>query len=266
MRPFCQSVILSGLLILSPRMVQAGRADPGSMLSALGGGESTVSLSAGVRKLMLTFLPDPLFLNNKHWDLQKPFEEIKWRGKGFNVHPEKVMVLQNDGLWWRVRVTARQPAETLVVDLRDVCYPEPGKMTFLASVALDLEVDYDRQRWDEGKRVFAASLRGRLHVKLKLWVEATTRTEMGPNQLLPDTIFRLRIVRAECRYDNLVIEHVAGVGGEAARVFGDTVIAGMRHWKPSLERHLLERAEAAIVKAGDTREIRIGLSRLLGGK
>ena len=192
--------------------------------------------------------------------------QIKWRGKGLSVHPEKVDVLENDGLWWRVRVNARQPNETLVVDLRDIQYPEPGKTTFVAFVALDLDVDYDRERWDEGTRLFAASLRGRMRVKMTLWCEATTRMEKGPKQLFPDAIFRLRVVKAECHYDNLVIEHIGGVGGEAAKLYGETVISCMHQWKPSLERRLLEKADAAIVKAADTKEIRLGLSRLLGGK
>src|SRR5271167_2689592 len=119
MRARCTALIALGLLTVSTRPIAAGSADPGSMLAALGGGESGASLSAGVRKLLLTFLPDPLYQNNKNWDLQKQVEEVKWRGKGFKVHPEKVLVSENDGLWWRVRVTARQPAETLVVDLRD---------------------------------------------------------------------------------------------------------------------------------------------------
>ncbi len=262
----CDLVVALGLLVVGTGQAQAGPADPGSMLAALGGGDSAVSLSAGLRKLLLTFLPNPLFQDKKHWDRQKAVEEIKWRGQGIKVHPEKVVVLENDGLWWRVQVNARHPADTLVLELREVQCPEPGKMTFLALVALDLDVDYERQRWDEGRRVFGASLRGRMRVKLKLWCEATTRTEQGPKQLFPDTIFRLHVVRAECRYENLVIEHIAGVGGEAARLFGESAIACIHRCKPSLERRLLDKADAAIVKAGDTKEIRIGLSRLLGGK
>ena len=165
----------------------------------------------------------------------------------------------------RVNVFAGRPTPWSSI-CRDVQYPEPGKITFLASVALDLDVDYERQRWDEGTRLLASELRGRLRVKLKLWCEAATRTEQGPKQLFPDTIFRLRVVKAECRYDHLVVEHVAGVGGDAARLFGEAAVSCVHQLKPSLERRLLERAEAAIVKAGDTKEVRIGLSRLLGGK
>jgi hypothetical protein len=255
-----------GMLSLGPATANPGPADPGSMLAALGGGDPAVSLSSGLRKLVLNFLPDPLYQDDKHWNKQKVVEEVKWRGKGFHVHPEKVAILENDGLWWKVRVTARQPAETLILDLREVQYPEPGRMTFQAFVALDLDVDYERQRWDEGRRVFGAGLRGRMRAKVTLWCEATTRTEQGPKQLFPDTIFRLRVVRADCQYDQLVIEHIAGVGGDAAKLFGETAIASIHRWRPSLERRLLEKADAAIVKAGDTREIRIGLSRLLGGR
>jgi hypothetical protein len=40
----------------------------------------------------------------------------------------------------------------------------------------------------------------------------------------------------------------------------------MHQWHPSFERDLLAKADAAIVKAGDTKEIRIGLSRWFGKK
>jgi hypothetical protein len=84
--------------------------------------------------------------------------------------------------------------------------------------------------------------------------------------LLPDAVFRLRVVESDLGYDNLVVEHTAGVGGEAAKVLGDAFIGGVRLWKPSLERRLLAKANEAIVKAADTKEVRLGVTSLIGKK
>src|SRR5262245_52083085 len=79
--------------------------DPAAALAALNG-NSTAALSGSLRGLLLEFLPDPLFEDNQHWGKRQPFEEVRWRGKGLDVHREKVVVLKNDGHWHKVRVTA----------------------------------------------------------------------------------------------------------------------------------------------------------------
>ena len=102
-------------------------------------------------------------------------------------------------------------------------------------------------------------------MRLTLDCEALTKFEKG-KKILPDAVFRLRVVKSDLGYDNLVVEHTAGVGGEAAKVLGDAVIGGMRQWKPSLERNLRDRANAAIVKAADTKEVRVNLLDLFSSK
>jgi hypothetical protein len=62
------------------------------------------------------------------------------------------------------------------------------------------------------------------------------------------------------------VEHIAGVGGEAAKLLGDAARSSMKHWHPSFERRLIEKANEAVVKAGDTKEVRLGLTGLLGKK
>jgi hypothetical protein len=102
-------------------------------------------------------------------------------------------------------------------------------------------------------------------VKLTLHCEAITKVVPG-GALLPDAVFRLRVLHSDFRYDNLVVEHTAGVGGEAAKLLGEALHGGLRRLKPSLERSLLARANAAVVKAGDTQEVRLSLSNLLGAR
>ena len=72
----------------------------------------------------------------------------------------------------------------------------------------------------------------------------------------------MRVTRADAGYDNLVVEHINGIGGSAARLMGEALRGGLKQFKPSIERDLLARVDAAIVRAADTREVRIGLSRL----
>jgi hypothetical protein len=222
------------------------------------------ALAGSLRGLLLQFLPDPLHDDASHWGGQKPVAELKWRGQGLGTHLEKVMVLKNDGRWWKVRVTLRPPPEAVVLAVRDLKQAEPGRVTFTAFVMFDADVDYDKQVWDEGVKLYGAGLKARLRVKMTLDCEATTRLETQGKKPVPDVVFRLRVLKADFQYDNLVVEHVAGVGGEAARLLGDAARACMRQWRPSLERRLHEKANAAIVKAGDSKEVRVSLSKLFG--
>ena len=81
--------------------------------------------------------------------------------------------------------------------------------------------------------------------------------------MLPDAVIRLRATKANLKYDNLVVEHAAGLGGAAAKLMGDAAHRLVSELKPSLERDLLAKADAAIVKAADTKEIHVKLGDLL---
>ncbi|HTU92342.1 MAG TPA: hypothetical protein VMF69_19830 [Gemmataceae bacterium] len=236
--------------------------DAGNILATLGGG-SVDALAGALRGFVVKALPSPLYEDTRHWNLQKSVSEVKWRGKGIHVHPEKIEVMKNDGRWWKVRATADRLPDTLVFDLRDAHVVEPGRMTFTAFVSFDTNIECDRQVWHLGHRTYSGSIRARLRVKLTLRCEATAQLD-GNGGLLPDAVFRLRVLQAESGYDNLVVEHIAGVGGEAAKLLGDAAHRSIQQWRPSMERELLAKANTAIVKAGDTKEVRVSLSKLLG--
>jgi hypothetical protein len=243
-------------------MMPAGRAAAPD--TAALGGSNPAELAASLRSILLTFLPTPLYEDNKHWDKQKEaIRGVKWTGSGLDVHPEVQRKLKNDGLWWRVKVTAPDVTDTLVFEIRDLQKPEPGKMNFTAFISFKTDIEYERQRWDAGHRLFSTSIRGRARVNLRLNCESVLLIE-GKDKLIPDTMFRLHVKSSDFHYDNLVFEHVAGVGGEAAKIIGDIALANVHLWRPSLERRLLEKANAAIVKAGDTKEVRLGFGKLLG--
>ena len=260
-------VLAAALILLAASTAQAGGVkpiDPRAALAALGDG-SLDALSGSLRGFLVRALPSPLYADDSHWGRQKEVAVgLTWKGKGLDVHPEPRTKPKNHGKWWRVRVTAPNLADTLVFDLRDVQTPEPGRMLFTAFASFDADIDYDREVWDEGVRLYSAGVRARMRVKLTLQCEAMSHVEK--TGVLPEAVFRLRVVKANCGFDNFVVEHIAGVGGEAAKLAGDAARGGLKQWHPSFERHLLEKADAAIVKAADTKEVRVGLSKLLGKK
>src|SRR5260370_40940500 len=95
--------------------------------------------------------------------------------------------------------------------------------------------------------------------------ENTLRVEFDKNGL-PDFILRMRVTGAKLHYDKLVVEHINGIGGDAAKLIGDAAHRCMNQWRPSIERDLLAKANAAVVKAADTREIRVGFGGLIKTK
>jgi hypothetical protein len=221
------------------------------------------ALAGSLRGYLVRSLPNPLYEASPGWgNTRSVVTERKWAGKGLHVHPKVTHELKNHGTWRRVRLTAERLADTLVFDMRDFRPVEPGRTPFTVFVSFDVRVDYEKQNWDSGVRLYSGSTRATLRVKLTLNCEVTTRLE--PNgTILPDAIFRLRVVRSDLQYDHFVVEHIAGLGGEMARLLGDAVKGGVRRFDPALERELLARANAAIEKAGDTKEVRLSLSKLI---
>ena len=123
-------------------------------------------------------------------------------------------------------------------------------------------VEFEEWIWESGIRLYSGSLRARMRVHLHLDCEVTVRLEPSKT-FLPDAVFRLRVVKANLSYDQLVVEHIAGIGGSGAKLLGEAVHGALKQWHPSLERDLLAKANAAIVKAGDTREVKLSLASLL---
>jgi hypothetical protein len=224
------------------------------------------ALSGTLRALLVQHAPAVLYEASPGWGhTTRVAHGVKWTGKHLPLRPELTYTDKPDGTWRKIRAAAVDLPDTLVFDLRNLRNPEPGRMTFDVFISFDAQIDYEHQKWDAGVRFYSGSARARLRFKLLLQCEVITRLE--PNgTLLPDAVFRLRVTRADLHYDNLVVEHAAGVGGEVAKLLGDAVQGSLREWHPSLERELSARANAAIVKAGDTQEVRLSLSNLFSNQ
>jgi hypothetical protein len=225
------------------------------------------ALEATLRPLLLKNLPDPLVSSAPGWGRQEEgVVGVMFHKEGLRLRTEQVRGLRNDGTWRKIEVRAVNPAQTLALGITEAAYPEPGRATFTAMVGTDCDIKFVQQVWRNGTRLYSGETRARCRVAVRLRCEAASRTELKGGSLLPDLVFRLRVTEAQLFYENLVVEHTAGVGGEAARVLGDAVIDTVRRVKPDLERDLLAKANAAVVKAADTKELRLSFDSLLKGR
>lgn len=225
---------------------------------------SPETVAATMRGLLVRNLPTPLYQKQQNWGRQtKVFSRIKWHG--LDARPELLTTDQNDGIWRKLTVTAVDAEKNLRLALRSLETPEEGRTTFQLDLSLPVFLDYEQQTWAKGIRLLSHNVRARARIAMNLNCEMTLRFD-GAGKLIPDLVLRLRVVDARIGYDQFKVEHALGVGGEAAIVIGDILRAAIHEWKPSIERELLAKANAAMVKAGDSRDIRIGLQGLQRAK
>lgn len=227
---------------------------------------SVNALAGAVRGFVVRNAPGVLYEKTHNWGhtAAEP-TGIKWTGQGLQTHPKITKSQRNDGKWRRVRVTAPNLADSLTLELKNLQQPEPGRTLVDVYLTFDARVELERENWKAGIRLDAWSARARARVKVALACELTARVDWSSG-LGPDGVFRLRVVHADFNYDRFVLEHVAGIGGDAAKAAGDVIRSIIHRWQPALEQELLAKANAAIEKAADTKEIRIGLGSLMRAK
>lgn len=216
-----------------------------------------------LRKMIIQNLPPVLYEGNDNWGHQSnSFHALTWRANKGGIRAEVHRKPKNDGMWRKVRVTPRHPETTLAFDLRNWQYAAAERMTFKALLVMDVNMEFEQQLWESGIRLYGGSTRARMRVLLSLDCELLLRVETT-NSFLPDFIFRLRVLKSDLAYDNLVVEHTAGIGGTGAKLLGEALHRTVTQLRPDLERDLLAKANAAIVKTADTREVRLSLGSLL---
>ena len=230
-------------------------------------GPDTQPLSDALRGLLLANLPDPLVQSNHNWGQQREGAiGVRWEKKGvIRYRPEVMRDVKNDGHWERVTVTAVDPDKTLKLRVSNPRSPEPGKTLFDAVVETGVRMTYEQQRWAMGKRLYAGETRAVCTAGVTMRVELTTRTELTPGSLLPAVTVRARVTEANLCYWDLECEHTLGMDGPAAKALGKAVHEVLKKVKPDVEKGLLEKANAAVVKAADTKEVRVELGSLLTG-
>lgn len=234
------------------------RFQPTSLIPLLTGNNPD-ALAGSLRGYLAHNLPKTLYEASPGWgETSRVARGVKWRG----IRPQLTYGEKNDGTWRKIRATADNLPDTLVLDIRNLKERETGRLTFDVFLAFDLKLHYEQQNWESGVRLYSGSARARVRVKVLLGCEMIARLEDG-GSVLPDAVFRLRVARARVDYDNLAVEHIAGLGGEAAQLIGDTIKGSLDKWHPSLERELMTKASAAIVKSADTKEVRLSVAKLL---
>jgi hypothetical protein len=220
------------------------------------------NLAASLRAFLLPHIPKPLYEKRDNWNHTiEATSRIGWQGQGLETKPKIVKSQKNHGVWKHVLISSPNAAQSLQVSIHNVQQPEPGRTTFDVILLLPADVEFEQQNWERGIKLFSGKVKARLRVSLNLTCELTTRLEPG-KLILPDMIVRLRVLRSTTAYDQLVVEHLPGFGGQTAKILGQIIVENVKKWHPAVERNLLDRLNTAIVKAGDSKDIRVGLAGL----
>jgi hypothetical protein len=256
---------LAGLVFITPPA--EAKDSPGSAQNGQAiGKELPVAVKEYLRACLLRAIPPTLYEKSYGWGHTRRFpSKIKFQGQGLHTHAKLAESEKNDGVWRKIKVTSENMPQSLEFDVRNIPHPEPGRATIEVLAAMDLRVCYDQQNWVAGARLYSGSVQARLRAKLTLTSEISWRLDKG-GAILPDAVISLHATAATLSYEHLRVEHVAGVGGDGAKVLGETIHKLVQQMKPSLERDLLAKADAAIVRAVDSKEIRIGLASLMRQK
>ncbi len=256
-------------LVPSSAIADGPPARSSSLPSALGRlpeNHSTDALAAALREHLLRSMPPVVYEASPGWGhTTRVATGLQWTGKGLHTQAHVTWSDKNDGTWRKTRLTTVDPALTLTLEFRNIQSPEPGRTTFDVVVACDARVECEQQNWKAGVRLYSGSAQARFRMHATLTCELTSQVDMKGG-ILPEIVLRLRLVRANVGYDRLVVEHIAGIGGDAARLLGDAIWEGLHRWRPSYERNLLTKANSAIEKAADTKEVHISLKYLLNPK
>jgi len=228
----------------------------------------TKALAETVRILLLANLPDPLVESNMGWDTQREVAiGVKWEKKGLiRYQPSVMRDVKNDGHWQKLHFHAKEPEKSLTVTVANVRVPEVGKTLFDARIGLDTKLVYEQQMWTAGKRLYAGETHARCRAELLCVVELTDKIETRPGSVLPVITIRARVAEANLSYKDLVCESTFGLHGEPAKVVGKALLEVIKKLQPNAEKDLLAKANAAIVKAADTKEVRVELDKLLQPK
>ncbi|MBX9680416.1 MAG: hypothetical protein K2X38_16785 [Gemmataceae bacterium] len=224
--------------------------------------ETLESVSAAMRPLIVEAMPAVLYEKKDNWGKQREsFVRLVFRG----IKPVWERAPKNDGYWKAIKVVPQELQRSFHFKLYDMQQASAEKQSFKAKLGFQAGIEFDHQVWESGVRLFAGNTRARVQLVMDMEVDNIIKIDKDKSGL-PLLVFRLNVTKANLQYHDLVVEHTAGVGGSAAKIIGDGLHSAVKQWKPSIERNMLERANSAIVKAADTKEIVVGLTGLVKKK
>ena len=225
--------------------------------------EEAAAIAKLMREMALQKMPDPLVKSNDGWGKQKEFVVGKVMLRNPKKFPDAPTELFNDGLWRRFTVSARDPEKTFAVGFAELVRPAADQLNVTLNVALDIDFRMEQQLWLRGRQLYSGETRGHCKGAVQLKAVVNHKTEFKPGTLLPEITLKVTTTDAKIFYDGLTIDHTAGLDGEDAKKVGDLVIDLIKKVKPDLEKQLLEKGNAAIVKAAGTKEIKLELDKLM---
>ena len=224
------------------------------------------ALTTVLRDLARKHIPDPLSKSSQNWGKQKAVTVVRRYRDGLRVYSEAVQELRNDGHWRRTTVRLPEP-DKLAIAVTELTHPAPGTMlATVAVVAERVDLKYEQQIWRNGLRLYGGESRAHCKGGLLIKAEVVSKSEFKKGSFLPEVTLKLRVTDADLFFEKLVVDHTAGLDGDAARAVGDVLIDVAKAVKPDVEKELREKAEAAIVKAVGIREFRLALDSLLKSK
>ena len=228
--------------------------------------EEAAALSKVLRDLAKKKLPDPISKSSQNWGHQKAATVIHRYREGLRIWSEAVQEFRNDGVWRRTTIRLPEP-DKVALAVTELTHPEPGKMlATVAIVAERVDIRFEQQVWKNGLRLYGGETRAHCKGGLVLKAEVASKSEVKKGSFLPDVTLKLRVTDADLYHEKLIVDHTAGLDGDAAKAFGDVLLDVVKAIKPNLEKDLRDKAEAAIVKAVGIREFKLALDQLLQGK
>jgi hypothetical protein len=214
-----------------------------------------------LRDLVQKNLPDPLTKGGENWGNQVTLV-VRYR-EGFRRWSEPVEETVNDGLWRRFDVRIPDP-KSIKLEVTELTHPAPDRMDITVSTTCErVDIHFEHQLWRNGRRLYAGETRAHCKSLLVLKAEVVTKTEFKKGELFPEVTLKVKVTDADLSYDDLVVEKTAGIEGPAAQVLSDLVLKTVKAVKPDLEKDLLEKANAAIVKAAGEREFKVTLGKVM---
>ncbi len=221
-----------------------------------------------LREMLVAKIPDPLTKSNQNWGHQKAVTVVKHQREGLRFWTAPVQEFHNDGVWRRVELRIPDPAKVSVA-ITELTYQPDGKV--LATVAMACErvdVKMEQQIWRNGLRLYAGETRAHCAAGLLLKATVTTKTEYKKGSFIPipEVTLQVRATEAFLYHNEIIVDHTAGLDGDAANAVGDLLVRVVKAVKPDLEGDMLEKANAAILKAAGTREFKLALDKILGAK
>jgi hypothetical protein len=226
----------------------------------------TAAFAKLLREMLVKKIPAPALESRQNWGQQKLVTvgmDVKRRGP-LEWERTPIKALRNDGQWSHMVVTLPDPKTNLAVEIQKLEAAAGGKSEFRLVVRTDhVNLTIEQQNWKNGVRLFSNETRATCRAAIRLDGDITNRTEFKPGSTLPQIVMKLNVTNAELFYDKLTVEHTLGVGGDAAKIIGDATQKLVKTFKPNLEKDLLEKANAAILKAMDEKELRVGLEGLI---